>query len=294
MKNGFCIVVSKSKLHQCVALCRSIINKVKDPKSYSIFVLCMDETAFTILNRLELVNATLIQLQDVETDELRVVKSAREVREYCWTLKPVLLEYVLNKYPEIDRVTHLDADLYVFSDLSPVFTNQSHCSVLLSDHDFTDQYKGLERDVGKANSGIVSFKRDKYGLECLKWWKERCLEWCNGWVDGEKFSDQKYLSTVADLFPGVEYIHMPGVNIAPWNEKKHNIALRKKKVYIDNSRLIIYHFCSFHMRSKSEYYIVFNGDELNPIIYEPYVQMMGQVLSDIEKIDPTFNIFSGK
>lgn len=291
MKNGFCIVTSKFKLHQCVALCRSLAEVIENKEMFHIFILCVDKKSYKILSILTLENVTLIPLDNVETDKLRQVKGSRRINEYCWTLKPVLLEYVLENYHDIERVTHLDADLYAFNDPTPVFDKQSDCSVLLSDHDFSEPHKGLEKSVGKTNAGIVSFKRDEQGIACMKWWRDRCLEWCYSWVEADKFGDQKYLDQAPDLFKGVSYIDTPGVNIAPWNDAKHTISSHNNVVFAGKSPLIIYHFCSFTLSSKTKYFVQFSGNNPSPDIYDRYMQALCKALEDIEKIDPTFNIF---
>lgn len=285
-------MISKYKLHQCVALCHSLEAVIKDKKAFQIIILCVDKKAYKILTKLQLKNVRLVQLDAVETDELRRVKESRRINEYCWTLKPVLLEYVLVSCSDIDQVIHLDADLFAFNDPIPIFEKQPKCSVLLSEHDFSQHHKKLEKAVGKTNSGIVSFKRDEQGLACMKWWKDRCVEWCYSWVEPDRFGDQKYLDQAPSLFSGVSYINTPGVNIAPWNDAKYTIALQNGMPFVDGNPLIIYHFCSFVMKNKTEYYIQFSGCNPNPSIYNRYMKAVCKALEDIEIVAPSFNILS--
>ncbi len=46
-----------------------------------------------------------------------MAKSNRIFHEYCWTLKPIFLYYVINKYDNAKYYAHVDADLFFFSDL---------------------------------------------------------------------------------------------------------------------------------------------------------------------------------
>ncbi|MDF2546536.1 MAG: hypothetical protein K0R93_1434 [Anaerosolibacter sp.] len=295
MINGYCIILSKFRLYQVVALYHSLASNISDLKSFKVFILCMDHETYDILSKLNLENVLLIQLQRIETDELRSIKKGRKLNEYCWTLKPVFLEYVLKKYLEIDRVTHLDADLYFYGDPTSIFINQPDISILLSDHDYSDKHKYIEDAAGKTNSGIVSFKRDKHGFKCLKWWKERCYEWCFDRVEGDKFGDQRYLNKAPQLFKGVSYINTPGVNIAPWNEEKYKFTLKDSRVLLNKDKLIMYHFCGFRLLNKNEYTLELDWHKNPiPVIYEPYVNAILNAITCIEKADANFNGFYKK
>jgi hypothetical protein len=245
----------------------------------------MDSETYNTLLKLELVNVKLVKLKVIETDALRMVKKERKLNEYCWTLKPFFLEYVLLRYGDLDRVTHLDADLYFYSDPTRLFENQSQSSILISDHDYADIYKESEQSAGKTNSGIVSFKRNKNGIQCLRWWRDKCLEWCYERVEGNKFSDQRYLDEIPSLFEGVDYITTPGVNIAPWNDKKYKISLLNNEILIDKNRLIMYHFSCYKIINKKEFLLSFGDNIPIPIIYEPYTQALEKAINDIDKLN---------
>ncbi|MDF2546533.1 MAG: hypothetical protein K0R93_1431 [Anaerosolibacter sp.] len=293
IKDAYCIIVSKYRLYQVIALCRSIEKYVNGHTTSEIFILCMDTETYDILKKIKLTQVTLLQLYDIETNELRLIKKQRRLNEYCWTLKPVLLDFILDRFPSIHRVTHLDVDLYFFNDPRPIFENQGKCSVLLSDHDYPDDVKEhSERMVGKVNSGFVSFIRNENGIACLKWWKIRCIEWCYDRIEPNRFSDQKYLEEAPHLFEGICYIKTHGVNIAPWNEKKYTVSLRNNEICVNNDRLIMYHFGGFRLRNKNEYSLALDGhNEPIALIYEPYTQALREAISDVEKVDSRFNAY---
>ena len=50
-----------------------------------------------------------------------IAKSNRSFHEYCWTLKSIFLNYVINKYDNAKYYAHVDADLFFFSDLMLLF-----------------------------------------------------------------------------------------------------------------------------------------------------------------------------
>lgn len=281
----FCNIVSKTRLYQFIALYDSIR---KTCGSFKTFVLCMDDDTERIIKQIGLENAILITLEEIEDERLKSLKSTRNTGEYCWTLKPVLMTYLLEHFKDIDWLTYLDADMYFFSDPKSIFKGSDNCSVLLSEHDLNEQIKAVEKSVGRFNSGLVSFKNDPMGRECLHWWKKQCIKWCYNTTVTGQFGDQKYLEDMFLLFEGVSPITMPGVNIAPWNDEKYNMNLREGMLYINDSPLVLYHYCGFRLTDKSSCVFMF-GNTHKPIIHNPYMKAVKAAVKLVESIDPGFD-----
>ena len=281
----FCNVVSKSRLYQYIALYDSMKNNCETFRS---FVLCMDDETTGILKNAGLENTVLITLEEIEVENLKSLKSTRNISEYCWTLKPVLLSYVFEHFEHIDWITYLDADMYFFSDPQSIFNGNSNCSVLLSEHDSNEQIKFVEEAVGRFNAGLVSFKNDPGGRECLHWWKKKCIKWCYNTTVTGQFGDQKYLEDIYTLFNNVCPITVPGVNIAPWNDAKYNISIRESKLYINDSPLVLYHYCGFRLVDKDSCVFMF-GNTHKPIIHNPYMKAIKRAVRKVYSIDPGFD-----
>ncbi len=129
MTSAYCTVLSKGRLYQAIALFGSLKAVQADAP---IFTLCMDQDTYDVLQAMRQDNVTLIQVSALENEELLELKRTRDQSEYCWTVKPVFLEFVLDGHPELERVTYIDADLFFFADPRAIFDNQPDCSVLLS------------------------------------------------------------------------------------------------------------------------------------------------------------------
>ena len=67
--------------------------------------------------------------------------------------------------------------------------------------------------------------RDERGIAALRWWHDRCVEWCYQRFEDGKFGDQKYLDDWPDRFAGVHVVDHPGVGLAPWNVSRHELVL---------------------------------------------------------------------
>lgn len=286
MGNVFCVILSKYRIYQGIALYRSIEYNYKN---FKVFILCIDEETYQLCKELNLSKAILLRDKDLKDERLIVAKEERRLNEYCWTLKPFFLEYVLDKYPSIENAVYLDADICFFSDPSPIFEdNKSYC-IQLSEHDFQEPNASVEKVCGKYNSGFIVFKNCKTSLDALIWWQDKCIEWCKDGVDEGRFGDQKYIELFPILYDGVYPIITPGVNIAPWNESKYQYCNRNGKVYIDNNKLVCYHFCGFRILNKNLYSLVIGSQKPIPFIHTPYAIVLQEVISDIDSISPDFD-----
>ena len=91
---------------------------------------------------------------------------------------------------------------------------------------------------------FMTFRRTQESFTVMKWWQDRCIEWCYDRIEEGKFGDQKYLDQWPELFP--DYIHIlqqVDLALAPWNV---DYFLSK---YTTNLRPVFYHFQSFRIVS---------------------------------------------
>jgi len=224
----------------------------------------------------------------MENEVLLDIKRKRDISEYCWTMKPVLIDNLLESYPDITRLTYLDADIFFFSNPKGIYTFGFGKSVWLTPHNYNENIKYVEKEVGKYNSGFISFKNNKHGLECLSWWKNNCLDWCYNTTVGGKFGDQKYLDEFEGRFYGVTDIRVPGVNVAPWNDEGLLFSNRNEKIIVNGYKLICYHFCGFKILNEAEFMVQF-GNKCNETIHRPYMLAVSRALNTVRQIEPAFN-----
>jgi hypothetical protein len=114
------------------------------------------------------------------------------------------------------------------------------------EHRFTKRQSKLRR-FGNYNVGWVSFRRDEYGLECLHWWAEHCIEWCYDRVEENRFADQKYLDEFPARFKSVRVLQHKGANVGPWNVANYPITQHGEEIRVDGQPLIFFHFHGFKM-----------------------------------------------
>ena len=240
---------------------------------------------------MNLKNVELISLDEFEDEDLRKAKKDRSPVEYFWTCTPSLPLYILNRCPELTMITYIDADLYFYSDPFPIFEEFNDSSILLIEHRYAKNVENNIKNNGRYNVQFITFRNDEVGVSALKWWRDRCLEWCYWKAKDGKMGDQKYLDDWTTRFPNVCVLQNKGAGLAPWNVIKYNVKRMGNKILVDEDKLIFYHFHFFKMYSKS----LFNlstyqlSNDHKKLIYLPYIRSMGEAIHYIRKFDKAFN-----
>lgn len=236
---NYCVITGSEYFIKILALYRSL--KRESKTTFTLYICCLDHNVYNLLSQMNLENVVPLNVEDIEDDRLRKVKSERKLNEYCWTLKAPLMEYILENYNK-QSILYCDGDLYFFSDPEAIFKEWGDHSVYLCPQ---RDLHWVEEKYGKYQAGLVGFKKDENGLGSLRWWKERCLEWCYKVPEGDKFGDQKYLDKIPQFFSNIKISQNLGVNAAPWNcIYNNNIDFTKKnqQVYLNGYPLVVYHF----------------------------------------------------
>jgi hypothetical protein len=212
--------------------------------SFRLFILCLDDETFSVFNQLRLPSVELIRLSTLESRDplLFSSRSNRSLIEYYFTITPALILDILNQYPEISTISYLDADMYFFGSIDPVFHEMGDNSILIIEHHFPDFKRYLEV-WGRFNVGYLSFRRDEEGVKCLRLWRDQCIEWCYDRLEGDRFADQKYLDTWPSIFSNIIILEHQGVNVAPWNVYNYTFCEGENgQYYVNDFPLILYHF----------------------------------------------------
>lgn len=286
----FCTYFDINYLPRARALHASLLEHCPD---FHLHALCFDDESYKRLTESAPSRVTAIRLADFERAHpaLLSIKATRTQVEYYYTCGPCLPLYVFGQWPEADLVTYLDADLYFFSSPQPLFDELANRSIGAMPHQLPAFRK--QRRQGIYNVGWLSFRRDRDGIACLEWWRDRCIEWCYDRYEDGKYADQFYLDQWPRMFHGFyEYDH-PGANVAVWNVNDHRLSVRNGRVYCGDRPLIFYHFHGLKQLSR----FIFNTNlsitlrPPNPVlkhhVYLPYILQL-QALA--ERVNPTASI----
>lgn len=206
---------------------------------FHLWIICMDELAEEQLTRISLPQVTLLPLREVETGKLLGVKPGRSSREYCWTLTPFSFQAVFDRDINVERVTYLDADLFFFDNPHKLLREleDARKHVLITEHAYAPEHDYFLPLSGRFCVQFLTFRRTTEAAKVMRWWQEKCLEWCFDVFEGDRFGDQKYLDVWPELFANeVHIVRQIEKTLAPWN-----VAYIEKTVH---GRLdpVFYHF----------------------------------------------------
>lgn len=286
----FCTLFDSGYLIKGVAMLESLARLC--PGAH-VHVLCMDERAHSILSQLRLPFVSLIRLQEVETEALLEAKKDRGVAEYCWTLSPCLPYFVLERRPEIDFITYVDADLLFYSPVQPLFDEIGDASIAIIEHRFSERLKDREVN-GRFCVEWVSFRRDEQGMACLSRWRDQCIEWCYYRLEEGRMGDQKYLDEWPARYSACHILMHAGAGIAPWNYSRYRFAHDGQgRITVDGEPLVFYHFHQFQMLSNggfdrlSDFYT--RECEEPQSVYSAYESVLAAILERVRAVEPGFS-----
>jgi hypothetical protein len=263
--------------------------------NFHLYIFAFNDKAYNTLLKLNLSKATIISLAEFEDEELLRVKPTRNIAEYCWTSTSSTILYVLEKY-KVESCTYLDADLYFYSSPKPLFDELGENSIFLTEHRYSPKYN-KELKSGKYCVQFVTFKNDERGLKALKWWRERCLEWCYARYEDGKFGDQLYLDDWTERFESVHVMKHLGGGLAAWNVQQYSfIKVRNKIIGTELTSgnkfdVIFYHFhyLKFFTNGRIELGRRVLSDNTKKIFYKLYIKRLDEIKERICKIDNSFD-----
>ena len=245
-------------------------------RPYTLWILCVDIDAYRVLKKLALPQVRLLNLDKLETDELRRVKLMRTRGEYCWTLTPFAPRFVFEADATVERVTYLDADLWFRKAPLPIFREfeQSGKGVLITDHGYAPEYD-QSATSGQYCVQFVIFSRAG-GEHVRQWWEARCIEWCHDRFEDNKFGDQKYLDDWPERFGTcVHVLRHQEWTLAPWNA-----------VRFPYGNALLYHFQDLRLVEGAR--ITFGAYPLPPVlvrhVYEPYLESFVAALDTLRGV----------
>lgn len=289
---NFCTLFDSNYLSRGLAMYQSLSRHCKD---FHLYVFAFDNKAFEVLQKLNLLNTTIVSLKQFEDEELLKVKKERSEIEYLWTCSSSVILYVLENY-KVDNCTYLDADIYFFNSPKVLIDEIGNNSVIVTKHRYTPKYDF------SAISGIycvqfMLFRNDETGKKVLKWWRNTCIDSCYIDKKSGKCGDQKYLDGWTERFSGIHVLQHLGGGVAPWNIQQYDFYLKSTQLFGREKKtkkefkVIFYHFQDFKFLNNNKVGIGgydTSKDVIN-IFYKPYLKQLVKIRKDIFLVDNSFD-----
>jgi hypothetical protein len=290
-RREFCTLFDSNYLIKAVAMYRSL---ERTCPSFHLTAFCFDELAEQMLPELGLEHLSVVPLRELEAHDaaLLSVKEDRTPVEYCWTSTPALSLFMLERRPELEEITYLDADMLFFSDPEALFEEMGDDSVLITPHRFSPEYADHAKN-GIYNVQFMTFRSDERGLTALRWWHDRCIEWCYYRLEDGKLGDQKYLDDWPERFEGVHVLQHKGGGLAPWNASQYEVAERDGRIFVDDQPLVFFHYHRVQLRSRGRHDWHPPGYHVprrtRRLVYRPYLAALERSLAEIRDVAPGFS-----
>jgi hypothetical protein len=292
VKINFCTLFDSHYFSRGIAMYESL---ARSCDNFHLFVFAFDDACLQTLISLQFPHMTVISLAEFEDDELLRVKPGRTIAEYCWTCTSSTILYVLEQF-HVDQCTYLDADLFFFSSPTILFEEMGRRSILITEHRYTPKYDKAKKS-GTYCVQFISFRNDTNGLKALRWWRERCLEWCFARLEDGKFGDQLYLEDWPTRFEGVHVLKHLGGGLAPWNIQQYDMMIQGTQLF-GKERLtgkefpaVFYHF--HYVRLFRNGLVELGRRELSSeiltLLYRPYLRALYGVGERLRKFPISFD-----
>jgi hypothetical protein len=281
-KRVYCTYFDHNYLSRGLALYHSLQRHAPGSR---LWVLCLSEACYQALAALDLPDLVPRRLADFEAadPEVAATRPDRSLLEYYFTCSPAWMLFVLKNEADAEWVTYLDGDLFFFAPPEPIYGELQEAAVAIIPHRYPAKLAKLQK-FGTYNVGWVGVRNDPDGIAVIKWWREKCIEWCHDYADGGRFADQGYLDWFSSRSSRVKVITNIGANLAPWNISNYLVEFQDGKVWIDRTHpLIFFHFQGvkkglgwFVFNSHRFYRAPFSQDVRNRV-YKPYINQMLEI-----------------
>lgn len=284
----FCTYFDSVFIYRGLSLYDSLCSHAGD---FILWALCFDHKTYELLEELNLPRLHTISLNEFEAANpaLVEIKKTRSSLEYYWTTTPLLPIYIFKSQPHINTIAYLDADLFFYSDVQPIYEEWGSGSIYIIPHRFSMAVRRQEQlQNGIYNVGLVGFRRDDSGLACLDRWASQCLDWCYmSHSEPGKLGDQKYLDDWPSRYSNCIISQNEGIGVGGWNILDYKIQKKDGQIFLNNFKLLMAHLNFIEVLSK-HFFVGPSLWSLRPI-YIPYAKALKKSIEMVDKIMPNFN-----
>ena len=196
----------------------------------------------------------VINPEDLFADptELHRMAAIYEITEFATSLKPWLLEHLLDRGAE--SVLYLDPDIGVYDRLDELADIAKERQIALIPHaraPFPRDGKMTSESailaVGVYNLGFIGVGEGSRAF--LAFWKERLRRECRNDPGNMRFVDQRWVDFVPGMFDcGI--VRDPRWNVAYWNLHEREVLWTGERYEVEGKQLGFFHFSGYSPTSR--------------------------------------------
>jgi hypothetical protein len=164
--------------------------------------------------------------------------------------------------------------------------------VLITPHRYAPEFRDREIS-GIYNVQFLVFRRDAHGMKVLRWWHDRCIEWCYYRLEDGKLGDQKYLDDWPERFDGVHVLQHKGGGLAPWNVTLYDVRAQGTDILVDGDPLVFFHYHRVALAQNGDHRWQPPGyhmdENVERLVYEPYLKACDRAIAEVRSAWPGFS-----
>ena len=284
---NLCTLFNTDYLDKLLVMYHSLANVSDD---FKLYCLCMDKQSATILKQEKLREIIVIELSEVENEDLATVKTERSFAEYCWTLTPYIIDYVLKTYRP-DSCTYIDADLFFYQNPKVLINEIENTkkNIIITEHRFPlENREKMVKMSGKYCVQFNYFSNSPDSIRVLESWKQDTLAMSKYTRNGDQKGDQKYLEKWPLNFNNIHELQHLGGGMAPWNVSQYELINKNNLTFKFNERqfdLVFYHFqgVKYLPLNIINCNLPFRGKNILDVLYVPYLTKIRLMRKYLEK-----------
>lgn len=196
-------------------------------------------------------NLVIISIENLALDGLPGMLKNLSISEICFSLKPILAEYLIKNKPGLSHLFYFDSDIRIYRSLKEAEHLLETHDLVLTPH-FTNPVRDdkvpSELDIlrtGIYNMGFAGFRHSENTLKILQWWKQRVLQYGFENRDLGLSADQTWMNLAPVLFDNTATINHPGYNFAYWNIHERELRWSEGNFSVNEQELKFAHFADF-------------------------------------------------
>lgn len=194
----------------------------------------------------------IIYIEQLGIPNLKQWIFKHSIMEICTAVKGPAAWYLAETFKP-DKLIYLDPDIAVFNPLDEIAGLLDSHPIILTPHQTKPERSAadvLNNEVcflkhGVYNLGFFAVNCQGQGMDFLKWYRDRLLDFCYIDFKWGLYTDQRWCDLVPVLFDRLHIHRDPGCNVARWNLSQRHLYKEKGTYYVDNTTLKFFHFSGY-------------------------------------------------
>lgn len=246
---NICTIIAKNYVAHARVLAQSYREHYPQGRCFVLFVDDIDGYIDAEQEPFEALTLSDLPLAEEDSADMR---GRYDVLEFSTSVKPWLLELMLERFDDGSGVCYFDPDIRICSRMPELEALLQNHSVVLTPH-LTEPMPrdGSKPDeqalmvAGIYNLGFIGLSAREGSSFLLEWWQERLRKDCVSDPANGLFVDQKWMDFAPSLVADLALLRVPSYNVAYWNMATRPLERADDGVLVAGHPLRFLHFSGY-------------------------------------------------